>query len=180
MTNPLLFRFHRGSLDESMQTVIEIWSYEHLLSHIRKHWDPPISSLKIEPYCLDERIDWDTHIVYIAIGNDTKLLLPVGFLNKLPPWMNCENKEPELTIDELYDQADYGFNSVRTVRALKGEGITHLHMLKEKTVNDLYKIPNLGKKSITELVYLAKKNNIQISGCDSHMIRRIEDYDKSP
>ena len=63
-----LYREHRGSLDDSMQTVIEIKSKAELREHILKvdDWAPLAGKLTIEKYGtkpLDERIGWDTHIV---------------------------------------------------------------------------------------------------------------------
>ena len=63
-----LYREHRGSLDDSMQTVIEVKSKAELREHILKvdDWAPLAGKLTIEKYGtkpLDERIGWDTHIV---------------------------------------------------------------------------------------------------------------------
>ena len=57
-----------ASLDDSMQTVIEIKSKAELREHILKvdDWAPLAGKLTIEKYGtkpLDERIGWDTHIV---------------------------------------------------------------------------------------------------------------------
>lgn len=64
------FREHRGSLAESMETVVVLADHEALLDHIRKlaePWPtfPPVSpeTVHIKPYGPDKRIDWDTHIV---------------------------------------------------------------------------------------------------------------------
>jgi hypothetical protein len=91
---PLLFRFHQGGLDQSMETIIEIRSFDHLLSHIRSHWDVPISHLNIVPYCFDDRIGWDTHMVQAALGTDPIILYPIGFLNRHPNWIIRENTPP--------------------------------------------------------------------------------------
>ncbi len=74
-----LYREHRGSLDDSMQTVIEIKSKAELREHILKvgDWAPLAGKLTIEKYgtkSLDERIGWDTHIV---VWNKTVM----GFTN---------------------------------------------------------------------------------------------------
>jgi hypothetical protein len=65
------FRWHRGSLDESMATVMEIESYWHLKRIIEKSYsqyypDPDIDVI-IEPYGYDDRIGWDSYIVRARI-----------------------------------------------------------------------------------------------------------------
>jgi hypothetical protein len=64
------FREHRGSLADSMKTVVEVADHESLLEHIRRlaqPWPtfPPVTveTVHIRPYGWDERIQWDTHIV---------------------------------------------------------------------------------------------------------------------
>jgi hypothetical protein len=80
---PLLFRFHRGGLEESMQTVIEIKSFEQLLITIIDGWDINPTKVEIKPYIYDERIHWDTHFVIIHVGESN---YPVGYLNRKPDW----------------------------------------------------------------------------------------------
>jgi hypothetical protein len=72
------FRFHRGSLEDSLATVVEVGSMAELRAVIEKEWglicptgDEPLS---VEPYGYDARIDWDTHLVLWKYQ-------PVGFLN---------------------------------------------------------------------------------------------------
>jgi hypothetical protein len=65
------FREHRGGLSESMKTVVEVADHAALLEHIRRkfaeHWPtfPPVTAetVHIKPYCYDERIEWNSHIV---------------------------------------------------------------------------------------------------------------------
>ena len=55
-----LFREHRGMLEDSMKTCIEIKDSKHLykiFSYIN-------CEIIQEPYCYDERIKWDTYIIY--------------------------------------------------------------------------------------------------------------------
>ena len=80
---PLLFRFHRGGLEESMQTLIEIKSFEQLLIHIADAWDVPFTRLTVSPYHFDHRIDWDTQLVRVFIED---ISYPVGYLNRKPDW----------------------------------------------------------------------------------------------
>lgn len=58
-------------LNESMLTVKEIEPTE---KSVREYFNEPTGILTVKPYCYDERIDWDTHIVCIN-GN------AIGFTN---------------------------------------------------------------------------------------------------
>lgn len=79
----LLFRFHRGSLEDSMETCVEIKDLEHLINLIEKSWDIKMSEISIKPYGKDERIGWDTQIVSIKVcAGKNCVTYPVGFLNK--------------------------------------------------------------------------------------------------
>jgi hypothetical protein len=64
-------RKHRGSLVDSMATVIEIEpTMKALLKAMREDlspgWSFNVDDVTVEPYGWDERIGWDTHIVNIA------------------------------------------------------------------------------------------------------------------
>jgi hypothetical protein len=70
------FREHRGGLDESMETCVEIANYAQLLDHIGNIFkDPPLNNFKFDPrqvhissYSMspDTRIGWEhTYIVTI-------------------------------------------------------------------------------------------------------------------
>jgi hypothetical protein len=88
---PLLFREHRGSLDKSMQTIMEIKSLEHLMTHIESIWDweVPIIGLEIKKYVYDDRIGWDTYMAIMTIKyNDENQTFPIGFLNRKPEWID--------------------------------------------------------------------------------------------
>lgn len=64
-----LFRFHRGSLNESLKTTVIVKNTQELKKHILREleWtNPELSSMKIEQYgddCFDSRIGWYTYIV---------------------------------------------------------------------------------------------------------------------
>ena len=65
------FREHRGHLTDSMKTVVDIVDREALISLLQSRLQPcgftfASKDLKIEPYGLDDRINWDTNIVTIA------------------------------------------------------------------------------------------------------------------
>jgi hypothetical protein len=85
--DPLLFRFHRGGLKESMDTVIKIRSYKHLLDSINDSfwpWGIEINKIEIKPYVYDPRIDWDTYMVNVHHEKLGQYPVPVGYLNKNP------------------------------------------------------------------------------------------------
>jgi hypothetical protein len=77
----LLFRFHKGGLDESMETIQIIETFEQLVSIVAKYWDSIFTQITIEPYSYDDRIKWETQIVMIHV-KDKKY--PVGYLNREP------------------------------------------------------------------------------------------------
>lgn len=52
-----------------METVVTVESRQDLETHCRRLLEPygvPVNELTIKPYCYDERIDWDTHMVSVA------------------------------------------------------------------------------------------------------------------
>ena len=72
------FRFHRGTLEDSMKAVWEVETIDDILQIFKDEF-PMLSHLfnqdtvKIKPYGYDTRIEWDTYIVTImGLG-------PVGF-----------------------------------------------------------------------------------------------------
>jgi hypothetical protein len=74
-----LFRFHRGSLAESLDTTIIIDNCNELYQLLSKDRAGSIH-ITIDPYpseknCFDKRIGWYTQIV--KINND-----PIGFLSE--------------------------------------------------------------------------------------------------
>jgi hypothetical protein len=63
-----LFREHRGTLEDSMATVVTINNRDELVSHIADKLTPfgidvKPEDVQVSPYAKDERIDWDTYIV---------------------------------------------------------------------------------------------------------------------
>lgn len=60
------FRFHKGSLENSMKTICEVIDLNDLKNIIEKNenWlERPIGTLTCNHYCYDYRIDWDTWVV---------------------------------------------------------------------------------------------------------------------
>lgn len=75
---PFLFRWHRGSLAESMETVREfqdIESFRNYLEEDYKHWKAEVEKLGVS-YCgYDSRIGWNTW--YLTINGYC-----IGMVNK--------------------------------------------------------------------------------------------------
>lgn len=110
-----LFRFHKGSLEESLKTTIIVKDFNELKKIIveaMKHWmfineENPEIELKINPYPLednfDTRIGWYTHMVTARYEKTTAH--PIGFLSE-PLQNHCGYKEclvyiyPHWHIDE--------------------------------------------------------------------------------
>lgn len=95
-TSRVLFRLHRGCLDDSMNTVVEIESRDHLFASMQKSWEPwhlEVVSMEIKPYGYDERINWDTQIVTVEVcdENGSTSRYPAGFLNKPFPLNDTES-----------------------------------------------------------------------------------------
>lgn len=61
-----LFRWHRGSLSDSMETVQEFASYAELLRFVQEDmeaWNVSVTTLTFEHSGIDDRIGWDTWLV---------------------------------------------------------------------------------------------------------------------
>ncbi len=73
------YRDHRGSLDESMKTVQEFETKQDLVKYLKENCVVPFYgyNLRMDHYCFDKRINWDTYIVTI------KGFGVVGFANGL-------------------------------------------------------------------------------------------------
>ena len=69
----MLFRFHRGSLEDSMKTVVEVNYLAEIKALLRSAGYPP-GEVKVYDYGYDARINWNTYVVTI----DRK---HVGFVN---------------------------------------------------------------------------------------------------
>lgn len=64
------FREHKGHLDDSMKTVVDVTNREVLVKLLQSQLHPygfvfGDEDLKVKPYCFDDRIGWDTYIVTI-------------------------------------------------------------------------------------------------------------------
>lgn len=74
------FRHHRGSLKESLETVVELGTKAELVAHLNQILDPHWLSIteadiEIKFYKYDDRIDWQTYLVRVRDWG------PVGFTN---------------------------------------------------------------------------------------------------
>ena len=65
------YRDHRGSLADAMETVQTFEARSDLVKYLQSDIDKmapgkyDCQKITIEPYGFDERIGWDTHIVYL-------------------------------------------------------------------------------------------------------------------
>jgi hypothetical protein len=60
------YRHHRGGLDESLETTVEVNTLEELIAHINKDWEvwgKVVAEIKFDHVGMDERIGWDTYYV---------------------------------------------------------------------------------------------------------------------
>ena len=56
------------TLDEAMQLASDIASKADLMAYLCEHydfWGPTEENVTCEPYCYDERIGWDTHLICV-------------------------------------------------------------------------------------------------------------------
>lgn len=73
MGEPVLYRPHRGGLDESMREVVEVNDFPQLVRHLRRgvvsyyprDLMPTEENTKLEPYGFDDRIGWHTFLVTV-------------------------------------------------------------------------------------------------------------------
>lgn len=59
----MLFRSHRGTIEESMETAIEVETLEDIAKLLNLEQFGIETNLVANHYCMDERIDWDTYII---------------------------------------------------------------------------------------------------------------------
>ena len=64
------FRFHRGLLEDSMDTVITVNSREDIAQAMSKELDMPVksSSIGCKYYSYDKRVGWENYIITMG-GN---------------------------------------------------------------------------------------------------------------
>jgi hypothetical protein len=88
-----LFRFQKGSLDESLKTTIIVKTFNEMVKAILDSFEEPIitrahwgASFAIKPYpsqnnCFDARIGWYTQIVTTNFLEQNKMQ-PIGYLSE--------------------------------------------------------------------------------------------------
>ena len=61
----MLFREHKGSLNESMNTVKTVENLNDVWNIIKENFEPfgIKKELEISYYCIDNRINWKTYII---------------------------------------------------------------------------------------------------------------------
>lgn len=73
------FRFHKGSLEESLKTQIEVNTIEELISAIENYYSDTnqnkIVNLKFEYAGYDKRIDWNTYYVLVKLNNSSQFFV---------------------------------------------------------------------------------------------------------
>lgn len=116
-----LFRFHRGALDESMETCVELGGMAQLCRHIRRAWGFRAfkdSDVEVKPYGYDKRIDWDTHVVTIsgnAIGFTDGPVRPSVFFNRKGEPVGVLEWAKDFEDDAVRVVADETIEGVRVV-----------------------------------------------------------------
>ncbi len=87
-----LFRFHRGSLEESLKTtiIVKTWNdivraivFDDLVAKENPKWGAEfrIASYPNEENCFDKRIGWYTQVVSTNLYEENKFH-PIGFLSE--------------------------------------------------------------------------------------------------
>ena len=67
------YRDHRGSLSESMKTVIEVDSVDEIKARLNKYYNDfgqSVEEIKFEYCCFDARIGWDTYYVMQKLNGE--------------------------------------------------------------------------------------------------------------
>lgn len=82
------YRDHRGSLDDSMKTVIEVSSIDDIKNHLNEIWKPfgkEVDEIKFDYSWFDERTGWNTYFVLQRLKGETRFTvagMSDGKLNK--------------------------------------------------------------------------------------------------
>lgn len=79
------FREHRGLLEDSMKTVVDLPASTDALA---RHLGVEASRIEVKPYVYDDRINWDTHIVTMdgqAVGFTNGPLAILGYKGQTFP-----------------------------------------------------------------------------------------------
>lgn len=74
------FRYHRGSLAESLKTTVEI---EQTIAALANHLGVRPESITVRHYGLDERCGWNVHLVMVGTGEGSGVY---GMTDALPAY----------------------------------------------------------------------------------------------
>ena len=82
----MLYRRHRGSLNEAIKNLVEFNTEEDLFHIVQKDYEGLVEIARIEfgGYIYDQRIDWHTYQVIAHFTKPKKSTSIVGFVNGLP------------------------------------------------------------------------------------------------
>ncbi|MFA7717490.1 MAG: hypothetical protein WC875_02150 [Candidatus Absconditabacterales bacterium] len=101
-THEILYRDHRGGLDESLETTRTIKTVEDIKSHLNETlsvFGKQVDSISFKHLGLDTRTGWDTYNVIMKYKGE-KGEFVAGMTNGIPESRNLEQKE---TLKEVSD-----------------------------------------------------------------------------
>jgi hypothetical protein len=74
------YREQRSSLEESMQTEMEVTDKQQLLDHLNQQWNGRVTDISFQYCTYDQRIQWDTwYVIAMIEGYDQPMI--VGMSN---------------------------------------------------------------------------------------------------
>lgn len=129
---------------------------------------------KVENTRVKDRSDLDKLTIFISTNGTIKASDALHISSKilsehLSIFINLENEKIEkpqkekenidLTLFKTIDSLEL---TVRSANCLKSENLTYVGDLIQKTESELLKMPNLGKKSLTEIKNILLKNNLTL------------------
>lgn len=85
----MLFRKVKGSLQDSLKTITEIYSVEDIKDIVNTDFSyqgATVEEVKCQYECYDDRIKWDSYIISVKFHNDP-IIYPVGYTNSR---LNCK------------------------------------------------------------------------------------------
>lgn len=67
LRDAMKYRPHRGSLHKAMAEVVELQDRSELIAYLANDLGFQLddADVRVEPYCYDDRIGWNTHIVTV-------------------------------------------------------------------------------------------------------------------
>lgn len=98
----------------------------------------------------------------LAHNAPQEVLATLSMLEEPPPLNWGPSKET--TIEEIFEDLNDCDNGCRITNALKNEGIDSIEKLTEYRKLDLLKVPNFGRKSLSELENVLENYGIHLKG----------------